>query len=216
MRIAVFGATGMAGAAIVSEAIARGHQVIAASRQPSATASDDGRLKARAVDVADPDAVGPVLAEVDVAVLSIRPAPGEEHRLAALTRGVLDVAARHRTRTLIVGGSAPLRSPSCPDRLLIDDPEHVPEAWKTIAQASLDQYDACQEHPCTGWVYLSPPAVFEPGERRGSYLRGTTTLVTDANGVSRITAPDLAIAVLDELEDPGAERHFTVAQRPAS
>lgn len=148
MRIAVLGATGMAGAAIVSEAIARGHQVIAASRQPSATPSDDGRLEARAVDV--------------------------------------------------------------------DDPEHVPVAWTTIAQASLDQYDACQEHPCTGWVYLSPPAVFEPGERSGSYLRGTTTLVTDANGVSRITAPDLAIAVLDELENPGAERHFTVAQRPAS
>ncbi|WP_122943222.1 NAD(P)-dependent oxidoreductase [Brachybacterium sp. EE-P12] len=216
MRIAVFGATGMAGAAIVSESIARGHQVIAASRQPSTTASDDDRLAVRAVDVAEPEAVGPVLAEADAAVLTIRLAPGEEHRLAALTRGVLDVAGRHGTRALIVGGSAPLRSPSRPDRLLIDDPEHVPEAWKRIARASLDQYHACQEHPYTGWVYLSPPAVFEPGERSGSYLRGTTTLLTDAHGVSRITAPDFAIAVLDELENPGDDQHFTVAQHPAS
>lgn len=215
MRIAVLGATGMAGSAIVSEAITRGHQVIAASRQPSATGSDDDRLAVRAVDVAEPEAMDPMLAEVDAAVLTIRLAPGEEKQLAALTRGVLDAAERHGTRALIVGGSAPLRSPSRPDRLLIDDPEHVPEAWKAIAQASLDQYHACQEHSYNGWVYLSPPAVFEPGERSGSYLRGTTTLVTDTNGVSRITAPDFAIAVLDELESPGAEQHFTVAQRPA-
>ena len=215
MRIAVLGATGMAGTAIVSEAIARGHQVIAASRRPSAIGSHDDRLEVRAVDVADLEAVGPVLAEVEAAVLTIRLAPGEEHRLAVLTRGVLDVAERHGTRALIVGGSAPLRSPSRPDRLLIDDPEHVPKAWRTIAQASLEQYRACQEHPYTGWVYLSPPALFEPGERSGSYLRGTTTLVTDAHGVSRITAPDFAIAVLDELEDPSNERHFTVAQHPS-
>jgi putative NADH-flavin reductase len=216
MRIAVLGATGMAGSAIVSEAIARGHQVIAASRRPSATGSHDDRLTVRAVDVADLGAVDPLLAGVDAAVLTIRLAPGEEQQLAALTRGVLDVAERHGTRALIVGGSAPLGSPSHPERLLIDDPERVPEAWKAIAKASLDQYHVCQEHSYPGWVYLSPPAVFKPGERSGSYLRGTTTLVTDANGVSRITAPDFAIAVLDELESPSAERHFTVAQRPAS
>lgn len=215
MRIAVFGATGMAGAAIVCEAVARGHQVIAASRRPSATASHDDRLEVRAVDVADPEAVDPVLSEAEAVVLTIRLAPGEEHRLAALTRGVLDMAEHHCTRTLIVGGSAPLRSPSHPDRMLIDDPDHVPEAWRTIAQASLDQFDACQVHPYTGWVYLSPPAVFEPGERRGSYRRGTTTLLADANGVSRITAPDFAVAVLDELENPGDERHFTVAEHPS-
>lgn len=212
MKIAVFGATGMAGSAIVSEAMARGHQALAASRRPSTAASGDERLMVRAVDVADADAVGAVLAQVDAAVLTIRLAPGEERRLAPLTRGFLDTAARHRTRVLVVGGSAPLRSPRHPDRLLIDDSDYVPEAWKTIAQASLDQYHVCQQHPYTGWVYLSPPAVFEPGGRSGAYVRGATTLVTDANGVSRITVPDLAVAVLDELENPGSEQHFTVAQ----
>jgi putative NADH-flavin reductase len=60
-------------------------------------------------------------------------------------------------------------------------------------------------------VYLSPPAVFEAGERTGNYQRGTTTLLTDATGASRITPPDFADAVLDELEQPGDDRHFTVA-----
>lgn len=210
MRIAVFGATGMAGSAIVTEAIARGHHVTALSRNPHKT-SDEPRLDVHAVDVAETDALDPILAETDAAVLTIRLAPGEEHRLAPLTRGVLDAAARQGTRVLIVGGSAPLRSPNHPDRLLVDDPDHVPEAWKQIAGASLEQFQTCRAHRHEGWVYLSPPAVLEPGERTGSYQRGTTTLITDEQGASRITAPDLAIAVLDELERPGADRHFTVA-----
>ncbi len=210
MRIAVFGATGMAGSAIVSEALTRGHDVIAASRHPTTANAHKERLSVRKVDVADPDAVDAVLADVDAAVLTIRLAPGEENRLALLTRGVLDAAAQHGTRLLIVGGSAPLRSPHHPERLLIDDSDYVPEAWKSIAQASLAQFRTCQEHSYTGWVYLSPPAIFEPGDRSGSYQRGTTTLLTDAKGASRITAPDFAIAVLDELEQPGDDLHFTV------
>lgn len=212
MRIAVFGATGMAGSAIVTEALTRGHRVIAASRR-STTSNNEELLAVRAVDVADTGAVEAVLADADAAVLTIRLATGDEDRLAPLTCGVLNAAARHGTRVLIVGGSAPLRSPNHPDRLLIDDPEYVPEAWKTIAQASLDQFHACREHDYTEWVYVSPPAVFEPGERNGGYRRGTTTLLTDASGTSRVTAPDFAIAVLDELERPGGDQHITVAAR---
>jgi putative NADH-flavin reductase len=214
MRIAVFGATGMAGRAIVSEALARGHHVVAASRRTDP--AHEERLTVRAVDVADPSAADAVLADVDAAVLTIRLAPGEEDRLAQLTRGVLDAAAHHGTHLLIVGGSAPLRSPNHPERMLIDDPDHVPEAWKSIAQASLSQFRICTEHAYTGWVYLSPPAVFEAGERTGRYQRGTTSLLTDRDGASRITPPDFAIAVLDELEQPGADRHFTVAHGTAS
>lgn len=200
MRIAVFGATGMAGSAIHVEALTRGHQVVAVSRHLTSDASNDAQLTVRAADVA---------------VLTIRLPRGEEDRLAPLTRGFLNAAARHDTRVLIVGGSAPLRSPSHPDLLLIDDPDHVPDAWRAIAQASLDQYRSCQKHPYDGWVYVSPPAVFEPGERNGSYQRGTTTLLTDERDVSHITAPDFAIAVLDELENPSEVHHFTVNQGPA-
>lgn len=72
MRIAVFGATGMAGSAIVSEAVARGHHLIAASRRPTTANAEEERLSIRAVDVADLDAVDAVLADVDAAVLTIR------------------------------------------------------------------------------------------------------------------------------------------------
>ena len=114
---------------------------------------------------------------------------------------------------LIIGGAAPLSSPGNPGTLAIDDLTIVPPAWRDVAQASLDQFRACQAHSYKGWVYLSPPAIFAPGDATGSYSRGTTTLLRDAHGESRISPEDLALAVVDgavlaalsEGRDPRAE-----------
>lgn len=59
-------------------------------------------------------------------------------------------------------------------------------------------------------VHLSPPAVLEPGERTGRYRRRADTLLLGADGESRISAEDPAVAVLDELRTPATDRHFTV------
>lgn len=214
MRIAVFGATGMAGGAIVNEALAREHGVVAVSRHPDTSVASD-RLTTRALDVSDTDTLASILTEVDAAVLTIRLAPGQEHRLAPLTRGFLDTASRTRTQVLIVGGSSPLHSPDNAGTLVIET-DYVPDQYRAIAQASLDQYRICQGHPHAGWVYLSPPAILEPGARTGRYRRGTTTLLVDEHGDSRITASDLAVAVIDELENPSGERHLTVASAGAA
>lgn len=98
---------------------------------------------------------------------------------------------------------------------MLDDPSYVPPAWRTIAQASIDQFEACRRHPYSAWTYFSPPAIFEPGERTGNYARGTNTLLVDQDGSSRISAADFAIAVLDELENPGPDSHVTVATMSA-
>ncbi|WP_446664784.1 NAD(P)-dependent oxidoreductase [Flexivirga sp. B27] len=211
MKIAVFGATGMAGSAIVAEGLARGHHLTGVARTPQGAVTAD-RLTSCALDVGDTAAVDSVLATVDTAVLTIRLRPGAESELAALTGGFLDVAGRRGTRVLVVGGAAPLRSPDDTNRLLIDDRVYVPEVWRPVAAASLEQFHLCRNHTHRDWVYLSPPAVLEPGTRSGRYRRGTDTLLTDADGASRISAADLAIAVLDELESPGDVDHFTVAE----
>jgi len=209
MRIAVLGATGMVGSAIVTEALGRSHHVTAASRKADPRLEREN-LVVRAIDIGDVSQVTAVLSNVDAAVLAVRLEAGHEYGIASLTQRVLDAAAAAHTRVLIVGGSAPLRSPQDPGRLVIEEPEYVPEAWQPIARASLSQLVTCTSHLLAHWVYLSPPAVLERGERTGRYRRGTTTLLTDANGQSRISASDLAIAVIDELEHPGDQQHFTV------
>ena len=208
MRITVLGATGMAGTAVVNEALSRGHEVTAVSRRRCHRVG--ARLTSRLLDVIDVEGVAGLLTDSDVAVVALRPPAGHESDLARLTTAVLDAASRGQTPLLIIGGAAALSSPTDPSTLAIDDPTIVPPAWRDVAQASLDQFRACQAHRYKGWVYLSPPAIFVPGDATGSYRRGTTMLLRDARGQSRISPEDLALAVVDELEYPGGEQHITV------
>lgn len=208
MRITVLGATGMAGTAVVNEALRRGHEVTSVSRRRRHQGG--AHLTSCLLDVTDAEGVAGLLEDSDAAVVALRPPAGHESDLVRLTTAVLDAASRSRTPLLIIGGAAPLSSPTDPSTLAIDDPTIVPPAWRDVAQASLDQFRACQAHSYEGWVYLSPPAIFGPGDVTGAYRRGTTTLLRDAHGASRISPEDLALAVVDELEHPGGEQHVTV------
>ncbi|BAD57921.1 NAD(P)-dependent oxidoreductase [Nocardia farcinica] len=201
MKIVVFGATGMVGVRVAHEATARGHAVTAVARS--------GTHPVVPVDVRDRDRVADLLGTADAAVGAVRPRPGAEASVPETTAALLDAAAATGTPLLVVGGAAPLRSPDTA-ALVVDDERFVPAPWRAIALASLTQLRVCEPHPAR-WTYLSPPALLEPGERTGRYRRGTTTLLLDADGRSRISAEDLAVAVLDELENPGGDRHFTVA-----
>ncbi len=209
MNITVIGATGMVGARLVTEANARGHRVTAAARNPGSYPRG-GTITPLALDARDPEQLAAALHGTDGAILAVRPAPGHEHTLAPLTTGVLDAAARAGIRLVVIGGAGPLRSPGEPDRLVAEDPTYVPPAWRAVAAASTDQLRACERHAEAAWSYLSPPALLEPGRRTGTYVRGTTTLLVGPDGTSRITAEDLAVAALDELERPGTDRHFTI------
>ncbi|OMG40922.1 NADH-flavin reductase [Actinomyces naeslundii] len=208
MRITVLGATGMAGTAVVNEALRRGHKVTAVSRRRRHQSG--AHLTSCLLDVTDVEGVAGLLEDSDAAVVALRPPAGHESDLVRLTTAVLDAASRSRTPLLFIGGAAPLSSPTDPSILAIDDPTIVPPAWRDVAQASLDQFRVCQAHSYEGWVYLSPPAIFGPGDVTGAYRRGTTTLLRDAHGASRISPEDLALAVVDELEHPGGEQHVTV------
>ncbi|MFI7662832.1 NAD(P)-dependent oxidoreductase [Micromonospora parva] len=208
MRIAVVGAAGMVGSRVVDEAARRGHDPIAIVRRRRPAALPQG-VTAVAGDTDDPGRLSRLFDGTDAIVAAIRPAPGYEHTVAATTTTLLDAAEAAGTRIVVVGGAAPLRIPGHPDRLVLDSPEYVPRAWRSIAAASIAQLDACRAHRAD-WVYLSPPAILEPGTRTGTYRRGTATLITGADGASRISAEDLAVAVLDELESPGGDKHFTV------
>ncbi|MEV6717688.1 NAD(P)H-binding protein [Lentzea sp. NPDC051208] len=189
MKIAVVGASGMVGSRVVAEAVRRGHDVTTVSR-------GTGDVRG---DATDRELMDSVLSGVDGAVVAT----------AGVTSTVLlDAALATRTRVIVVGGAAPLRTPDGAG-LVLDDTRYVPAHIRPVAEASMRQLEECRAHRAD-WVYLSPPALLEPGERTGSYRRGTDELLT---GPSAISAEDLAVAVLDELETPGTDRHFTVASR---
>ncbi|MFQ6326808.1 NAD(P)-dependent oxidoreductase [Nocardia sp. CWNU-33] len=208
MKITVVGAAGMVGSRVVNEAASRGHDLIAVFRKQRPATLPTGAVAVEG-DACDPDHMSILFNGTDATVVATRPAPGHEYTAVITTLALLDAAASARTRILVVGGAAPLQIPGYPDRLVVDSPEFVPRQSRAIAAACAAQLDVCRAHPAN-WVYLSPPAVVEPGGRTGIYRRGTTTLITTADGASRISAEDLAVAVLDELENPCEDKHITV------
>ncbi|MBB5927121.1 putative NADH-flavin reductase [Streptomyces echinatus] len=208
MTIAVLGATGMVGGRVIAEATARGHRVLALSRKP---VEETPGVTPVPLDANDPEAVREALSDsgAEAVVLAVRTHPVDEDFLLGVTRTVLDTAAHLGIRVLVVGGAGALRSPGTPGLLVADDPAYVPPEWRPVAAAGVAQLSACRSHPHTDWVYLSPPAHLEPGPRTARYHRGTDTLLTATDGRSWISAEDLSVAVLDELETPGQDHHIT-------
>ena len=111
-------------------------------------------------------------------------------------------------RLLVVGGAGSLRV--APGVMLVDTAE-FPDAYKPEARAGVVFLDTLRREKTLDWTFLSPSALFEPGERTGKFRIGGDELLADADGKSWISMEDYAIALVDELESPRhAQRRFTV------
>lgn len=201
MRILVIGGRGAAGSRIAAEAARRGHDVAIACR--SASAEPD--VRNRRLDASDAAAVTGAARQVDVVIAATRPEVGREADVEDVTTSLALAAERAGVRLIVVGGAAPLMVPGT-DRIALDDPDFVPCGIRPIASASLRQLELLRrEGGHADWLYMAPAADFRPGSDRGTYRthaggeRGAE-LVVAADGTSRISMEDFALAVCDELE----------------
>ncbi|WP_455282876.1 NAD(P)-dependent oxidoreductase [Cupriavidus necator] len=201
MKIAIIGATGRVGTRLIDEALRRGHQVTAIARQASSLPAREG-VTARNVDATDSAALSAALLGHDVVISTAR--------FAQLNAQQVISAVRHAgvPRLLVVGGAGSLYV--APGVQLVDTPE-FPEAYKAEALAGRDFLNALRGERQIDWTFLSPSALFEPGERTGKFRIGEENLLSDAARKSWISMEDYAIAMLDEIEKPAHSRQrFTV------
>ncbi len=204
MLITVFGASGNVGSRIVAEAVARGHQVTAVLRDPARPHRLPPTVRIATGDARDPEDVRRLAAGQDLLVTATRPAPGQEDELAIATKGLLAGLAGTGVRLLVVGGAGSLTLPGG-DVTLVDSPD-FPAALLPIANACGEQLALYRADTEVDWTYLSPAALLEPGERTGRFRLGRDELVVDADGASAISMEDLAVALLDEAEQPAHRR----------
>lgn len=123
----------------------------------------------------------------------------------------MDGLAQTGVRLLVVGGASTLMAPSTSGKTLIEDSNYLPVSARHIGKASADQLEVCLAETRVDWAYLSPATQFAPGERTGNYRLGTDELLIDAKGISNILMEDVAVALLDETEQPKYHQtQFTV------
>ena len=201
MKLALFGATGRVGSRLLREAVARGHQVTAFSRQADQQPAVAG-VEWVSANLDHPEDLLPLLAGHDAMLTAVHFTDVGAERFVALAR------AAGIGRLLCTGGAGTLMTTSGLPLLETDGfPAHV----RPEAEAGRRFLGFLQGVADLDWVFLSPSMLILPGERTGQFRLGQDDLLVGADGQSRISMEDFAVAMLDELEQPRHSRQrFTV------
>jgi uncharacterized protein len=201
MKIALIGATGFIGSVILREALARGHQVTAIVRHPEKLPQQPN-LIAQKGDVANETQTAAQVAGHEAVISAY--SPGREltdvHQAfissyQAIIKAVKKAGVK---RLLVVGGAGSLEV--APGIQLVDSGA-IPEDWKAGVLGLREVLYLLRAEADLEWTFFSPSAMIAAGERTGKFRLGNDQLLKDANGQSRISVEDYAVAMVDELEN---------------
>lgn len=217
MKIALIGASGFVGTAVLAELLLRHHQVTALVRNPTRL-YHHAKLQPQQLDAYDSAAVAAAVRGHDAVVSAFNPGWEESDLYAlfmkgsvAIERGVEQSGVK---RLIVVGGAGSLFV--APGLQLVDTPDfasHVPPNVVPGSKAARDTLTAMRGNTHLEWTFVSPPALLEPGERSGNYRLGKDDLLMDGDKPAGISVADLAVAIVDELETPRHLRtRFTVSR----
>ncbi|MFF0391730.1 NAD(P)-dependent oxidoreductase [Kitasatospora sp. NPDC004615] len=231
MHIGVIGATGTIGSRIVTEALGRGHRVTAFSRDASAITDRRENLDWASIDVLDPASVTAALPPgLDVLISGFQPGNAALDFTDTVRRSIADpgvyaqaarslltaLDGRPRLRLIVIGGAGSLELAPGVVRADHDELLHaaldelgLPREYAAAVRGHRDALDVLRTSNRL-WTYFSPAEQIGPGERTGRFRLGGDQPVLDAEGRSRISAEDAAIALVDEAELPRhVQRRFT-------
>jgi len=211
MKIALIGATGFVGSAILKEALYRAHEVTAIVRN-SDTLTPHEKLRSTKGDVYNEDEVVRLVAGHDAVISAFNPGWSNPDIYSQQIKGthsiINGVKKSGVKRLLFVGGAGSLEV--TPGVQSVDRPG-FPAEYKQGALATREALNMLRKESGLEWSFLSPSADLFPGPRTGRFRLGTDQLLTNAQGESRISVEDYAMAMIDEVEKPQhIRRRFTV------
>jgi uncharacterized protein len=216
MKIALIGATGFVGAAVLEELLQRGHDVTALARSPEKLSARAGLTTVRG-DAQESTDVAAAVRGHDAVISAYNPGWNAPELYAEFLRGhdaiVAGVKQAGVSRFVVVGGAGSLYV--APGVQLVDTPaflDHVPPNIVPGAKAARDALTALRGENGLDWSFVSPPVGLAPGERSGVYRLGSETVLMDGDKPAGISVADLAVAIVDEVERARHSRQrFTVA-----
>lgn len=212
MKIALIGATGFVGSAVLEELLHRQHQVTALARNPGKITARAGLTVVQA-DAQDAAQVAQAVAGQEAVVNAYNPGwtvPDIHDQFLIGTRAIYaGVKQAGVKRLLVVGGAGSLFV--APGLQLVDTPG-FPAEYKAGALAAREALNLIRSESTLDWTFLSPPILLAPGERTGQYRLGTDAPLMNGEAPGGISVADLAVAIVDELENPRhVQQRFTVA-----
>ncbi len=207
-RIALIGASGFIGSAILKEAIGRGIHVTAIVRNPGKIAFRHPKLSIEEVDVIDTETLSRKLTGINAVVSAYNPGWKNPNIAEDTLKGYPSILCAVRksgvNRFLVVGGAGSLQvSPG----VQLMDSGAIPASFLPVVKSLASFYtDYLLREKEVDWVYFCPAADIAPGERTAAFRLGLDDLIVGADGKSRISVEDYAVAMIDEFEHPAHHR----------
>ncbi|MFV0418141.1 MAG: NAD(P)-dependent oxidoreductase [Dysgonomonas sp.] len=215
MKVALIGATGFVGSHLLEELLSRNYDVTAIARSVSKIPVKEGKPRVVAVDVTDVTALADAIKGNDVVLSAFNPGWSNPNIYddflkgsAAIQEAVKEAEVK---RYVVIGGAGSLYI----DGKQIVDREGFPKEIKPGATAARDYLNILKKEEKLDWTMFSPAINMHQGiktGRTGKYRIGTEEPVFDKNGDSVLSVEDLAVAIVDELENHKFSRkRFTAA-----
>jgi putative NADH-flavin reductase len=202
MKIAIIGATGFVGTAILNELADRKHDVTAISRTPK----DTENVTWIAADVYDVDSLAETLKGHDVVVNAFNPGWTNPNIYDDSIRGSKAIQAAVKQsgvkRFITIGGAGSLFV--APGLQAIDTPDFPKDIYDG-ANAARHYLEIIKEEKELDWAFFSPAFEMHQGTktgRTGKYRLGLENPVFNDEQRSILSVEDLAVVIADEIETP--------------
>jgi len=215
-NIALIGASGFVGTALLNELLNRGNKVTAIVRNPEKITLQNENLTLQKGDANNEQELAEILKGHDTVISAYNPGWKNPNIYTDFLNGAKSIEAAVKDsgvkRLIVIGGAGSLYA--APGVQLVDTPK-FPEEFKPGATAARDYLNIIKENNDLDWTFFSPAIEMHhgtSGERKGTYRLGLDTPVFNEEGRSILSVEDLAVAITDEAEMPRHIRQrFTAA-----
>jgi putative NADH-flavin reductase len=213
-KVAVIGATGFVGKQLVKELADRGYSVNAIARDSSKVEHNEN-VHANSADVNNVDVLADVLKGSDAVINAFNAGWTNPNLYDDFLKGSQNIEKAVEKagiqRFITIGGAGSLFV----DGKQIVDGADFPADIKPGALAARDYLNEIKKNNTLDWTFFSPAIEMHQGTagvRTGEYRTALENPVFDANGRSILSVEDVAVALVDELEQNNHIRErFTAA-----
>ncbi len=200
--VAVFGGTGKTGRHLVEEALAAGYRVTVLARTPSKLALEHERLRVVKGDVLDRSAVGETVDGASAVLSALGPTKNTpDHQVSRGTENILDAMNEHGVRRIVISAGAGVGAEGDQPKLF----NHlISFALKLAARHVLEDMTrtvATVRASDRDWTVVRVPMLTDDAAK-GNVRVGHVGVNTGP----RITRPDMARFMLEQLDDPAHVR----------
>ena len=214
-KVAVIGATGFVGTQVVKELANRGYFVNALARNTSKIEESEN-VKAVTADIYNTAELSEILKGNDAVINAFNPGWTNPNIFEDFLKGAESIEKAVEEsgvkRFITVGGAGSLYIAE--GLQLIDTPE-FPAEIKPGAEAARQYLEMIKKNENLDWTFFSPAIEMHQGTagvRKGTYRTALENPVFDENGRSVLSVEDVAVALVDELENNQfVKQRFTAA-----